>query len=185
MKDFNLHFKNGKKELKLDIQGMDNVEELKIIAEMVKSLNISMRNQVDYYEDDKVEALTPPESLKNLEEGYQALEQSESSPKISNSLSAALINAQKVSRQADPFEIQKYTTDYNVKYFGGNPHYQVYYICPICHNKGKRFIPIDGSSVHCHGCNHLMYVQDAHSEGFPKTDVYDNFFVAGDYIAQS
>jgi hypothetical protein len=60
--------------------------------------------------------------------------------------------------------------------------YQTFYICPMCKNKGKRFAGQHDKFVFCHTCNFRMHKKAATSVGFPETDSYGNYFVAGDFI---
>lgn len=76
VKDFKLHFKNGKKELKLEINDMDSPQELQYIVKLVEALNVNMKNQGDFLEPDAIEAKEEtPKMMKKLEEGYRLFEQ--------------------------------------------------------------------------------------------------------------
>ncbi|MED2737023.1 hypothetical protein [Bacillus toyonensis] len=61
----------------------------------------------------------------------------------------------------------------------GKEIYQMYYKCPRCSNKGKRYIPKESIYTNCHSCHFRMRVQHATTLGFPNKDAFQNIFIAG------
>lgn len=61
----------------------------------------------------------------------------------------------------------------------GKKIYQMYYKCPRCTNKGKRYIPKESIYTNCHSCHFRMRVQHATTQGFPNKDAFQNVFIAG------
>lgn len=64
--------------------------------------------------------------------------------------------------------------------------YQLYYTCDNkrCRHKGKRYITPENIFVYCHECANKMKVKPATSQGFPKADSFNNFFIAGARITE-
>lgn len=73
----------------------------------------------------------------------------------------------------------------NIRTQNGSTTYQCHYICPVCKNRGNKFVGKYERNVNCHKCLKLMPVQPALANGDLEQDMHGNYFIAGDYKRKS
>ncbi|WP_332648851.1 hypothetical protein [Lysinibacillus sp. 54212] len=69
-----------------------------------------------------------------------------------------------------------------IKMKDGVKTYRTRYECPICADKGKRYLPKDDTQLYCRECGTALEIRTATDEPFPARDTWGNFFVADSLV---
>lgn len=114
----------------------------------------------------------------DIKEGYQLFNEpvleTKEEPKINQPI---------VYKEPKEKMIHKFDKEKSIREFSGAKHYQLFYICPNCGNKGKHYILPGTEEVGCHNrtCKEVMMVRQATLQGFPFHDEWGNYFIAGEF----
>ena len=70
-----------------------------------------------------------------------------------------------------------------IKIRHGKKYYRLRYICPNpeCKKVANHYITPETKEVSCYDCKTRMIVEPATEEGFPHSDTYHNYFIAGNF----
>ena len=183
-KELYIRLKDGEKESELRLTEIAEEHKLPLIDGFFKFFNINVdfkemaetyvavgASYRDFYKNAKsVEFAETNESFK--EEPQEETPAKPVEPEIDVS---ALADSKNYLHSDD----DHYKTGIKTK-FGVN-HYRCHYICPNCSNRGNHYIKKDLRLVSCHDCQQQMVVKPASPNGFPETDEFTNFFVAGNF----
>lgn len=207
MEDFKVNFKNGRKELKIEVTGIEGKEDLLFIQDVLNSFNISMKNLSDSFTEDeplKVES-EDSQKIEAIKKGYaygandiKGIHSPESEftppgelPKSEPSVRKGVMNSameeafkkaqskKESNGQKESSPIEPASLPQHKPY---TLKYQAFYVCPECQNKGKRRVPEDATEIECHNCSEKMPLRLATDEGLPAKDIFGNQFIAGTFV---
>lgn len=172
MGQLEMKFDNGEKHLEIKMDGIESAVQYKILELCMFGVKDLGKSEPQLVEEPKKEDAKEEE----LKAGYQLFAE-------------PLLETKEEPLLKTPIEEKIYprinTYDFNrsVRVFNGKKHYQLFYICPDCGNKGKHHILPGTPKVQCHNheCSHSMMVRLATPKGLPEHDDWGNYYIAGEF----
>lgn len=165
-----MKFENEEKLVELKMVNIDPEIQFQIMELCMKGVHEEAKKKEEIKEKPKLvykSGITETEA----QEGYQIFSkpQTESNENGYNDRSTPRINT--------------YDPSKSISLKNGVKHYQLFYICPDCGNKGKHYITPGTPFVNCHkyDCGREMMVRLATPKGLPNYDEWGNFYTAGEF----
>ena len=169
MGQLDLKFGAGERKFEIKMDGIEESIQLKILELCM----IGIKNEG--IEEKEEKNFTP----KDLKSGYQLFNQpvleTKKEPKINQPI---------VCKPSNEKMIHKFDKEKSIREISGIKHYQLFYICPNCGNRGKHYIEPETEVIDCHNqktCKEIMLVRPATYKGFPEYDEWGNYFIAGEF----
>ena len=163
MGQLDLKFDDGIKKFELKMDGIEPDIQYKILQLFMMDENEEEENKNKY----------------DIEKGYQLFNEpvleTKEEPKINQPI---------VYKEPKEKMIHKFDKEKSIREFSGVKHYQLFYICPRCGNRGKHYIEPETEVIDCHNqttCKEVMMVRPATYKGFPEHDEWGNYFIAGEF----
>lgn len=172
-----MKFENRDKHLAIMMDGIESDLQLKILELCMTGIQ---ETAIIENEPDKKQAVEKKGySEEELKTGYQTI----GKPLLEPVKAAEKDNKPKELTQKIDSKADTYQKDKSIKVKLGIKHYQLFYICPNCGNKGKHHIVPGTAKVHCHNvsCSKEMMVRLATPRGLPDHDEWGNYFIAGEF----
>lgn len=165
----------------------DDAIEVKVKAKgfsksLEKQLRLSIRNVVDQAYEELNQSFTIASDEEDPEEADEEDLESEKDRAAREGYNFLKKSEKGLHHQETEYTPPEKKVDFGVKIKeDGKKLYQLFYICPQCKNKGKRFVPNGAKYTNCHECNKRMAVDYATDKGVGYQDEFSNFFIAGDF----
>lgn len=183
-KEVRIRFKDGEKESELTFNGINEHHKLSLIDGFFKffDLNVDFQEMAETY-------LKVGHSYKDF---YKEVDPSKDemlgsvTSKKAEDVTLKDIDTEKMQIENN-WKIEESSSDPDFRKTGikirenGTKYYRCRYICSKCRNKGNHYIKKTDGFITCHECGNRMRVISATEKGFPDTDDYGNFFIAGAY----
>lgn len=208
MKDFKIKLKDEKREFELEVGTVETKEEWEFLKSVLSSVEITTTSVEPLNSTSNKQELIKEENLTELQKGYTALqtdieglhhaksefEKMEMIQKFPKSFSKSNRNEQIRQNHSTykntvdtPTTLEQKTQNspldlFNKRIIRGVYHYQTYYVCTRCKQKGKGYIKENDKQVQCYNCHQYMKVRNATDKGFPDADTFGNVFIAGEFI---
>lgn len=208
MKGFKIKIKDEKREFELEVGTVETKEEWDFLKSVLSSVEIGTDSSEPLNSSVDKQELIKENNLIELKSGYTALqtdieglhhaksefEKMEMIQHFPNSFSKSTYNEQ-IRQKHSTYKKSVDTTTtsepktqdsppnmFNKRLIRGVYHYQTYYVCPKCKQKGKGYIKENDIHVQCYNCHQYMKVRNATDKGFPDADTFGNVFIAGEFI---
>ncbi|MGG1571584.1 hypothetical protein [Fictibacillus sp. NRS-1165] len=154
-----LKVSDNEKTMELKWDGYEKKKEEVMVKGLLKSFNIDVS---DFFDEE-----IKKDQEKQYKSGYQLFKN----------------DIKGLHKPQSEYNTSGYSKEMGVRTILGTKHYQTFYICPECGNKGKHFVPDGARKINCHkpDCSHEMPVRLADSRGLPHQDEFGNYFIAGDF----
>jgi len=208
MKDFKIKLKDEKREFELEVGTVETKEEWEFLKSILSSVEITTTFAEPLNSRSDKQEFTKEENLTELKKGYTALqtdieglhhaksefEKMEMIQKFPKSFSKSTRNEQIRQKHSTykktvdtPIIPEQKEQDspsnlFNKRIIRGVYHYQTYYVCTRCKEKGKGYIKENDRHVQCYNCNQYMMARHATDKGFPDADTFGNIFIAGEFV---
>jgi len=208
MKDFKIKVKDEKREFELEVGTVETKEEWDFLKSILSSVEIATMSPEPLSSMVDKQELTKENNLIELKNGYTALqtdieglhhaksefEKMEMIQNFPKSFSKSTYNEQ-IRQKHSTYKKSVDTTTtpeqrtqdsssnlFNKRLIRGVYHYQTYYVCTKCKQKGKGYIKENDRHVQCYNCHQYMQIRSATDKGFPDADTFGNIFIAGEFV---